>query len=57
MRKERCFMKNAGMREEDISEIHSLTMKQFNLLIKLKGRVSGEEYIILESIIFDFSLP
>ena len=23
-------MKNAGMREEDISEIHSLTMKQFN---------------------------
>ena len=30
MRKEKCFMKNTGMSEEDISEIHSLTMKQFN---------------------------
>ena len=30
IRKEKCFMKNAGMSEEDISEIHSLTMKQFN---------------------------
>ena len=34
-----------------------LTDKQFNFLIKLKERASGEEYIILESIIFDFSLP
>ena len=30
IRKEKCFMKNTGMSEEDISEIHSLTMKQFN---------------------------
>ena len=30
IRKEKCFMKNAGMSEEDIGEIHSLTMKQFN---------------------------
>ncbi|MBQ8604146.1 MAG: hypothetical protein IJ410_04810 [Oscillospiraceae bacterium] len=30
IRKEKCFMKSAGMSEEDINEIHSLTMKQFN---------------------------
>ncbi|MBE6865822.1 MAG: sigma-70 family RNA polymerase sigma factor [Ruminococcaceae bacterium] len=30
IRKEKCFMKNTGMSEEDISEIHSLTVKQFN---------------------------
>lgn len=30
MRKEKCFMKRAGMTEKDITEIHSLTMKQFN---------------------------
>ena len=30
MRKERCFMKSSGMTEEDINEICTLTMKQFN---------------------------
>ena len=30
IRKEKCFMKSAGMTEKDITEIHSLTMKQFN---------------------------
>ena len=30
MRKEKCFMKSAGMTEEDINEICTLTMKQFN---------------------------
>lgn len=40
-----------------LSHKKCLTDKQFNFLIKLKERASGEEYIILESIIFDFSLP
>lgn len=30
IQKEECFMKSSGMSEKDISEIHSLTMKQFN---------------------------
>lgn len=34
-----------------------LTSKQFDFLIRLKKSLTGEDYIILESIIFDFSLP
>ena len=30
MRKDRCFMKSAGMSEENINEIYTLTIKQFN---------------------------
>ena len=30
IRKEKCFMKSSGMTEEDINEICTLTMKQFN---------------------------
>ena len=30
IRKEKCFMKSSGMTEEEINEICTLTMKQFN---------------------------